>query len=198
MVHDSEQMIHDAVRGAGFVQDVRRMNVGITRARCALWVLGNAATLSVSEEWGALFSDAATRDAGGCLVQNADAADLFPDLPLWDGPDAPQFQPNSLSNSRPGSPGRYEAPGASLVQGASLLQGGLMGHGAPRPPPGPPPGLAAALGALPEHASPRRNGVLPGSTLPAAPPGFERPAAPATDPRVNRSKPPQDPRKPRL
>jgi len=43
-----------AARGVGFVDDMRRMNVSITRAKRALWVLGSAATLSHSPVWAAL------------------------------------------------------------------------------------------------------------------------------------------------
>lgn len=58
------------------------MNVGITRAMHALWILGNAKTLSVNEHWRALFDDARTH-MGGCLIEHADAASLFPDARLW-------------------------------------------------------------------------------------------------------------------
>ena len=36
-----------AQTGIGFVSDIRRMNVAITRAKKALWILGSAATLKV-------------------------------------------------------------------------------------------------------------------------------------------------------
>lgn len=38
----------------GFVADVRRMNVAITRARRALWVLGSLGTLQANATWAAL------------------------------------------------------------------------------------------------------------------------------------------------
>lgn len=38
----------------GFVADVRRMNVAITRAKRALWVLGNLSTLQANATWAAL------------------------------------------------------------------------------------------------------------------------------------------------
>lgn len=47
--------------GIGFLSDIRRMNVGLTRAKSSLYVLGNANSLMRNKLWGALVQDAKTR-----------------------------------------------------------------------------------------------------------------------------------------
>ena len=64
---ESEIIIFSCVRaslskGIGFLSDIRRMNVGITRAKCSLWVLGNSHSLMQGEFWGRLIQDAKSRD----------------------------------------------------------------------------------------------------------------------------------------
>eukprot|EP01071_Lankesteria_metandrocarpae_P011531 Lankesteria_metandrocarpae@DN5451_c1_g1_i10.p1 len=48
LIHDGINDIRDKL---GFVADVRRLNVAITRAKDALWVVGHAATLKASPDW---------------------------------------------------------------------------------------------------------------------------------------------------
>ncbi|XP_028787065.1 probable helicase MAGATAMA 3, partial [Neltuma alba] len=50
-------------KGIGFLEDDRRMNVGITRAKSAVLVVGSASTLRRSERWNKLVESAEKRDA---------------------------------------------------------------------------------------------------------------------------------------
>ncbi|KAF3901570.1 hypothetical protein ABW21_db0202407 [Orbilia brochopaga] len=64
---EREIIIFSCVRASqrstvGFLSDIRRMNVGLTRARSSLFVLGNAGTLAKNEFWARLVDDARQRD----------------------------------------------------------------------------------------------------------------------------------------
>jgi senataxin len=51
-----------ATGGIGFLGDIRRMNVGLTRAKSSLWVLGDSNALQQGEFWNRLIQDSQARD----------------------------------------------------------------------------------------------------------------------------------------
>lgn len=48
--------------GIGFMTDIRRMNVGLTRAKSSLWILGDSRALVQGEFWNKLIEDAKARN----------------------------------------------------------------------------------------------------------------------------------------
>lgn len=64
---EKEIIIMSCVRASstgsvGFLSDIRRMNVALTRARTTLWILGNKQSLQRDKIWNKLISDAEARD----------------------------------------------------------------------------------------------------------------------------------------
>lgn len=59
--------------GIGFMTDIRRMNVGLTRAKSSLWILGDSRALVQGEFWRKLIEDAQARDR----YTNGDVLSMF-------------------------------------------------------------------------------------------------------------------------
>jgi senataxin len=59
-----------ATGGIGFLGDIRRMNVGLTRAKSSLWVLGDSRSLQQGQFWNKLIEDAKARGryTGGDII----------------------------------------------------------------------------------------------------------------------------------
>lgn len=74
----------------GFLRDIRRMNVALTRAKFALWVLGNAQLLSGNKDWECFIEHVRSRQH---LFQAKDV--IFPQLKKQETPTEvpPQSQP---------------------------------------------------------------------------------------------------------
>lgn len=62
---EAEIIIFSCVRASagaiGFLNDIRRMNVGLTRAKSSMWVLGDSRSLKSGEWWNKLLQDAKDR-----------------------------------------------------------------------------------------------------------------------------------------
>ncbi|CAM9844402.1 unnamed protein product, partial [Choristocarpus tenellus] len=53
--------------GIGFLDDWRRLNVAITRAKYGMWIVGNSSTLKQNCEWRELINDSKKK---GAFIEN--------------------------------------------------------------------------------------------------------------------------------
>lgn len=88
-----------ATGGIGFLGDIRRMNVGLTRAKSSLWVLGDSRSLQQGEFWNKLIQDAKARNryTGGDVLALFSRPTARGQLPTT------EFRREVLQNGRNGS-----------------------------------------------------------------------------------------------
>ncbi|KAF1929336.1 DNA-binding protein SMUBP-2 [Didymella exigua CBS 183.55] len=120
---ESEVIIFSCVRaspagGIGFLQDIRRMNVGLTRAKSSLWVLGNSQSLVRGEFWKKLVVDAQERKrytTGNVMKMLSEHSSKYP-APKegYMEPHRPESEVKSEPMSRNGS---NHSNGNSIKQG---------------------------------------------------------------------------------
>jgi len=122
-----------ATGGIGFLGDIRRMNVGLTRAKSSLWVLGDSRSLQQGEFWNKLIQDAKARNryTGGdvmSLFSRPTTHDVLPyednnDIEMIDVTNIPSSKRSFEDNSR-GSSSCADIP-VGIVKNETLQPGGL-------------------------------------------------------------------------
>lgn len=113
-------------RGIGFLSDIRRMNVGLTRAKSSLWVLGNSQSLLQGEFWRGLIQDAKGRSlyTEGDVMRLLEEPQISVDMALNDVEmaDAPT---GSAGRSTPISRPVSSLAGADVSRPSSALSNGV-------------------------------------------------------------------------
>ncbi|KAJ5110215.1 hypothetical protein N7532_002860 [Penicillium argentinense] len=107
---ECEVIIFSCVRasnkGIGFLADIRRMNVGLTRAKSSLWVLGNSQALMQGKFWGSLIKDARGRNVytDGDILKLLQQPQVTPGQPLLDVTQEVETVKQSSPPPKPESP----------------------------------------------------------------------------------------------
>ncbi|KAJ9253446.1 hypothetical protein DTO207G8_4179 [Paecilomyces variotii] len=139
---ESEVIIFSCVRasdrGIGFLADIRRMNVGLTRAKSSLWVLGNSQSLVRGEFWNRLITDARNRNVytNGDVLQMLQRPQFtgYRNVEMVDA-DAEAFAVDTAPPSRPASVssgGSFSRPPSTGVD--SSLSVSVSARATPPPP----------------------------------------------------------------
>jgi senataxin len=124
--------------GIGFMTDIRRMNVGLTRAKSSLWILGDSRALVQGEFWKKLIEDARARDcytSGDVLAKFRKPLEQNPNAPApASGPSTPAHTSDSDVVMLDAPPPQPAKPSRSSEK-PSPTQGAIPGVGAGNPPP---------------------------------------------------------------
>ena len=124
--------VRSSPRGIGFLSDIRRMNVGITRAKSSLWMLGNAASLKQGEYWAKMIADVSQRglftaDTAKALQKSSTSSNDSTTMPtgMQRPPSGPRMQHseprNPPSNPRLAPAGPLRRPPGGSSSDVSML-----------------------------------------------------------------------------
>ena len=137
--------VRASTRGIGFLNDIRRMNVGLTRAKCSLWVLGNSTALMQGEFWRGLVNDARSRslytdgDIHGLLSRPLLTEDMMKDDVEMTGMDEPRSEVENPSDSGedPAPDPELEVSKSALGKQAEAVKGASSANTSVNPTPNP-------------------------------------------------------------
>ncbi|KAK0733658.1 RNA helicase-like protein [Lasiosphaeria miniovina] len=177
--------------GIGFMTDIRRMNVGLTRAKSSLWILGDSRALVQGEYWAKLIEDAKKRDrytTGNIMAMlSRPGKRLPPSAPTSSAPSGNSY--SQALTPRPTRPRQavdvdVEMPDADSFRTSSTYQPSPTGYGlAPRPlAPPTMPYRGPSIGGLNEK----------GEVVPVAPRGGGLPVIQTTAPGAGKKRPLED------
>ncbi|KAG9248055.1 SEN1 N terminal-domain-containing protein [Calycina marina] len=114
-----------ATGGIGFLGDIRRMNVGLTRAKSSLWVLGDSRSLQQGEFWNKLIQDAKKRNRyTGGDVMGLFSRPTIQDVPEYeDDNDVEMADSISVSSSSRATDDSRSASGTGRGSGSATPAG---------------------------------------------------------------------------
>lgn len=122
-----------ATGGIGFMTDIRRMNVGLTRAKSSLWILGDSRALVQGEFWAKLIEDAKRRDrytSGNIMALLSQPGQKVPLESLAPSSVRPSLQQEDVD--MPDAPDIRQQPGLrQQVQGAPTSKPGAPAQQGP-------------------------------------------------------------------
>ncbi|KAK6459252.1 DEAD-box type RNA helicase [Scheffersomyces xylosifermentans] len=161
---EKEIIIMSCVRASetgnvGFLSDIRRMNVALTRARTTLWILGNKDSLMRNNVWKQLLNDAESRDCVSIAFPGFLRGGKIENAPKRHGDDiadkpTKRSKTTKKAKSTPSNAQATEVASTSVkakAKKSSIFDSTGAAVPRPAPPPPPPPPSAELIGLGEKH-----------------------------------------------